>query len=82
MATYRFEQFNLDIINPTVTANEDTIKLQVSKNTISVNVILETDSTKFGVYLTDIVVQNLNYEGYENLMIRVNERLNDFKVVE
>ena len=81
MATYRFEQFNLDIINPTVTANEDTIQLQVSKNTISVTVVLETPTTKFGVLLDNIIVQNFNYEGYENLIARVNERLRDFEVI-
>lgn len=80
MATYRFQQFNLDIVNPTVTANEDTIQLQVSKNTISVDVILQTDTAKFGVLLDNIVVQNMSYEGYENLMLRVNERLQDFIV--
>ena len=82
MATYRFEQFNLDIVNPTVTANEDTIQLQVSQNTISVNIVLETPTTRFGVLLDEIAVQNLNYEGYENLIARVNERLSDFEVVE
>ena len=82
MATYRFQQFNLDIVNPTVTANEDTIQLKVSQNTISVDVILQTDTAKFGVLLDNIVVQNMNYEGYENLMVRVNERLRDFEVVE
>ena len=82
MATYRFEQFNLDIVNPTITANEDTIQLQVSQNTISVNIVLETPTTRFGVLLDEIAVQNLNYEGYENLMVRVNERLRDFEVVE
>jgi hypothetical protein len=82
MATYRFEQFNLDIVNPTVTADEDTIQLQVSQNTISVNIVLETPTTIFGVLLDEIAVQNLNYEGYENLMVRVNERLIDFEVVE
>jgi len=82
MATYRFEQFNLDIVDPTVTADEDTIQLQVSQNTISVNIVLETPTTRFGVLLDEIAVQNLNYEGYENLMVRVNERLRDFEVVE
>lgn len=80
MATYRFQQFNLDIVNPTVTANEDTIQLQVSQNTISVNIVLQTDTAKFGVLLDNIVVQNMSYEGYENLMLRVNERLQDFIV--
>jgi len=82
MATYRFEQFNLDIVNPSISADEDTIQLQVSQNTISVNIVLETPTTRFGVLLDEIAVQNLNYEGYENLMVRVNERLRDFEVVE
>ena len=77
---YKFNQFNLEIDNPKVSANEDTIKLQVSKNTISVDVLLETDTAKFGVLLEDIQVVNFNYESYENLMVRVNERLEDFKV--
>jgi hypothetical protein len=37
MATYKFEQFKVEIDNPKVSANEDTIQLQVSKNTISVD---------------------------------------------
>ena len=78
MATYRFEQFNIDIVNPTVEANEDSISIQPSKNTISVDVTLITESAKFGVALDNIQVQNLNYEGKENLLERVKERLNDF----
>ena len=78
---YRFTQFgNLEIDNPVVTANEDTIQLQVSKNTISVDILLETPTTKFGVLLDEIVVSNFNYEGYENLMSVVNNRLRDFEV--
>lgn len=78
MATYRFDQFNIDIVNPTVDANEDTIALQPTLNTISVDVILTTDSATFGVRLEEIQVINLNYEGKENLLVRVNERLQDF----
>ena len=77
---YKFNQFNLEIDNPKVSANEDTIQLQVSKNTISVDVRLETDTAKFGLLLDEIQVVNFNYESYENLMVRVNERLEDFKV--
>ncbi len=80
MATYKFEQFKVEITNPIVSANEDTIQLQVSKNTISVGVLLETKDAKFGILLEDIQVENLNYESYENLMVRVNERLKDFEV--
>ena len=82
MATYKFEQFNVEIVNPSISADEDTIQLQVSQNTINVNIVLETPTTRFGVLLDEIAVQNLNYEGYENLMVRVNERLRDFEVVE
>ena len=80
MAKYKFEQFKLEIDNPTVWADEDTIQLQVSKNTMSVDVTLTTDSAKFGVHLTDVPVENLNYEGYVNLIARVLNRLKDFEV--
>jgi hypothetical protein len=79
MATYKFEQFKVEITNPKVSANEDTIQLQVSKNTISVDVLLETDTAKFGVLLEDIQVVNFNYENYDNLMLRVVDRLKDFE---
>ena len=80
MATYRFEQFKLDIVNPVVDANEDTISIQPTSNTIAVDVTLTTDSAKFGVRLEQIQVTNLNYEGKENLLLRVNERLSDFAI--
>jgi hypothetical protein len=78
--TYRFEQFNLDIVNPVVDANEDSISIQPTSNTIAVDVTLTTDSATFGVRLEQIQVTNLNYEGKENLLLRVNERLNDFAI--
>lgn len=78
MATYRFEQFNIDIVNPTVDANEDSIAIQPTLNTISVDVTLTTESATFGVRLEEIQVTNLTYEGKENLLLRVNERLQDF----
>jgi hypothetical protein len=77
--TYRFEQFNTEITNPTIKVNVDSLGVQPSKNTISVDVTLITDSAKFGVSLDNIEVNNLNYEGEENLIERVKERLNDFK---
>ena len=80
MATYKFNQFNVEIIDPAVWADEDTIQLQVSKNTISVDVTFTTDSAKFGVHLTDVPVENLNYEGYVNLIARVLNRLKDYEV--
>ena len=81
MATYRFEQFNIDIIDPAVTADSDSISIQPSANTIAVDVTLTTDSAIFGVRLDSIQCQNMNYEGEENLLLRVNERLQDYIVV-
>jgi len=78
--TYRFEQFNIDIVNPKIEVNVDSLGVQPSKNTISVEVTLTTDSATFGVRLEEIQVTNLNYEGKENLLERVNERLNDFAI--
>jgi hypothetical protein len=78
MATYKFEQFNIDIVNPTIEANEDSIALQPTLNTISVDVTLTTESATFGVRLEEVQVNNLNYEGKVNLLERVNERLQDF----
>ena len=80
MATYRFEQFNIDIIDPAVTADSDSISIQPSANTIAVDVTLTTDSAIFGVRLDSIQCQNMNYEGEENLLLRVNERLQDYIV--
>lgn len=80
MATYRFEQFNIDIIDPVVTADSDSISIQPSTNTIAVDVTLTTDSAIFGVRLDTIQCQNMNYEGDENLLLRVNERLQDYIV--
>ena len=47
--TYKFEQFNVEIIDPTieVQAVNDNIK----DKTCSVNLLLTTDSAKFGVTL-------------------------------
>ncbi len=80
MAKYKFEQFNVEIENPTISANEDSIHLQVNNNTISVDLTMEVNGAKFGVHLTDIKVTNLNYEGYENLMEKVLNRLKDFEI--
>jgi hypothetical protein len=42
-------------------------------------VLLETDTAKFGLLLEDIQVVNFNYENYDNLMLRVVDRLKDFE---
>ena len=69
-----------------IQAGEDEILLDDAKRLAKkarhagVDVTFTTDSAKFGVHLTDIVVENLNYEGYVNLIARVLNRLKDFEV--
>lgn len=76
--TYKFEQFKVEITNPTMTINEG-IVIHQSQMTIDVNIVLEVEGMKFGLYLEDVKVDNLNYS-YESLVEKVVIRLNDFKV--
>jgi len=79
MATYKFEQFNVEIVGPTITVNPSQIKVNALDNTISLYVLLEVEGAKFGVLLEDIPVENLNYEGETNLMERALEGLKKYE---
>ena len=50
MATYKFEQFNEEIINPTVEIRN--VVDNINKNTCVVEVMLNTDTVGFGVSFT------------------------------
>lgn len=76
--TYKFEQFKVEIINPTLIINEG-IVIHQSQMTINVNIVLEVEGMKFGLYLEDVKVDNLNYSD-ESLYEKVVIRLNDFKI--
>ena len=81
MATYKFPQFQVEITNPVVTADVNTIGVQPDAMQISVSIQLATaNALLYGVLLDEINVVNLSYEGYENLMLRVMTRLEDFIV--
>jgi hypothetical protein len=47
MATYKFSQFNVEIINPTVEVIN--VADAINEKTCSVNVVLTTDSATFGI---------------------------------
>ncbi len=81
MATYKFPQFNTQIVNPTIEVNSDSIIVHALRNEISLFVSLSTtDSMLYGVELENIPVQNLNYEGEANLMERALEGLSQYIV--
>ena len=82
MATYKFPEFQVEITDPVVTADINTIGVQPDAMQISVSIKLETTNTLlYGVLLEQINVVNLTYEDYANLMVRVMSRLEDFIVV-
>lgn len=49
MATYKFEQFNVEITNPTVEVVN--VADAINQKTCSVDVVLTTDTAEFGVNL-------------------------------
>ena len=78
---YKFPQFNVEIENPTITVDPTRIRVDAVNNTITLEVTLETVNAKiYGVVLTDIPVDNLNYEGETNLLERVLQGLEQYKV--
>ena len=81
MAKYKFEQFNVEIENPTITIDPTQIKVDAVNNTISLSLILETAEAKlYGVEISEILVENLNYEGESNLMERALQGLEKYRV--
>ena len=78
---YKFEQFNVEIENPTITVDPTRIKVDAVNNTISLSLTLETANAKlYGVELEGIPVSNLNYEGETNLIERALQGLEQYKV--
>ena len=54
MITYKFPQFKVEIVNPTVTVDMRTLRDNAIDNLLSADVLLETDSAKFGVTLENM----------------------------
>ena len=54
MATYKFPQFNIEIQNPITFINMNTIGDKAVDKLLSVDVILTTESSSFGVRAEDM----------------------------
>ena len=52
--TYKFEQFKVEISNPTISVDLDTIQDKAISKLLSVGVTLTTDSATFGVIAEDM----------------------------
>jgi len=79
MKKYKFPQFNIEIIDPTIWVNPIVNDLNPNAMTLTADVILETDTAKFGVQLTDVPVNDLNYN-YDELISRVTTKLQDYEI--
>jgi hypothetical protein len=54
MTKYKFPQFKVEISNPTISIDLDTIQDKAISKLLSVSVTLETDSATFGVTAEDM----------------------------
>lgn len=79
MKKYKFPQFNIEIIDPTIEVNPIVNDLNPNAMTLTADVVLETDTAKFGVRLTDVPVNDLNYD-YDELVARVTTKLQDYEI--
>lgn len=52
--TYKFPQFKVEISNPTISVNLNTIQDKAIDQLLSVDVLLTTDSATFGVNANDM----------------------------
>lgn len=80
MPTYKFEQFNIEIVNPTIEINPVVKEVNPINMSISVDIVLVTpNGSKFGVNLSDVLVENLNYDA-ATLEERVMTKLEEYIV--
>jgi hypothetical protein len=77
MITYKFPQFKFDITDPTVTVDMTQITDNTVQKELTVNVLLETDTAKFGVSLSEVKYAEVWYD--EDVLPLVLERLKDFE---
>ena len=76
--TYKFEQFKVEIINPIVVINLNTISDKAIDQLLSVDVLLTTDTASFGVTAEDMPYLN-TWEDSE-IQEMVNNWLTQFEI--
>ena len=78
MVTYKFPQFNIEIQNPITSINMNTIGDKAVDKLLSVDVILTTESSSFGVRAEDMSYVDTWEDSDVNNM--VNDWLKQFEV--
>ena len=70
MATFQFEQFNVEIANPTIQIQQ--VNDALTSKTCTVDILLTTDSAKFGVNLQGFIyVDSWEDADIENWVVNV-----------
>lgn len=77
--TYKFEQFNTEITNPTITINMENIVDNAISKMLTVEITLQTENAKmYGVSLNNIPYVEMWEDSEIEAMVLI--RLNDFIV--
>jgi len=75
---YKFPQFNIEIVDPTIEIDLNTIQDQALNKLLSVDVLLETDSAKFGI-TADLMPYEYSWDD-DDISTMVNKWLTQFEV--
>jgi hypothetical protein len=78
MITYKFPQFKVEIVNPTVTVDMRTLRDNAVDNLLSADVLLETDTAKFGVTLENMPYVENWYN--EDVLPMCMEKLKEYEL--
>ena len=77
MIQYKFPQFQVEIVNPTVTVDMTQITDNTVQKELTVSVLFETDTAKFGVLLDAVKYEEVWYDA--DVYDLVINRLKDFQ---
>ena len=57
MATYKFPQFKVEIVNPTISIDLNSIQDKALDKMLNVNVLLSTETANYGVVASDMAYE-------------------------
>lgn len=78
MTKYKFPQFKVEIVNPSVTVDMRTLRDNAVDNLLTVDVVLETDTAKFGVTLENMPYEDNWYN--EDVLPMCMNKLKEYEV--
>jgi len=80
MKTYNFPQFNIEIVDPIVTANKNNIIFDYVNGIATTDVVLETpNGSKFGIKLENMPINNVDLN-LVDIDVMVTTKLTEYEV--